>query len=339
VRTPEGDTDWRDRSGFVVEPKAPFVEFSYMGRHKAPSIVEKARIRIMSALHAASKVMELGPDDEAAAADLLFRFVKGNGLINNERLRLLALASIIITMWRRGIVVRADDVYRAYGALGGTLADRTDRKKLDYKLNALMMRIFSEVGARSDRDGLKESAAQALAGELGLDDASSAVLVALAKAINDKPVTAANVAAMVISYITGRWGATRLWDVVWPPRSQRARIDGLTVVLGDGDHVNAEVEENTVKVVCSRCGSVIYNNTDPESFPYVKGLVLYNLLSKAPHVCPRCGAGLADGRRVLVRAIGLKYHLLISSSKGTKIEKKEAKVVLPKGAALQVRKR
>ncbi len=339
VRTPEGDTNWRDKSGFVVEPKAPFVEFSYMGRHKAPSIVEKARIRIMSALHAASKVMELGPDDEAAAADLLFRFVKGNGLINNERLRLLALASIIITMWRRGIAVRADDVYRAYGALGGTLADRTDRKKLDYKLNALMMRIFSEVGARSDRDGLKESAAQALAGELGLDDASSAVLVALAKAINDKPVTAANVAAMVIAYITGRWGATRLWDVVWPPRSRMARIDGLTVVLGDGDHVNAEVEENTVKVICSRCGSVVYSNMDPESFPYVKGLVLYNLLSKAPHVCPRCGAGLADGRRVLVRAIGLKYHLLISLSKGTKIEKKEAKVVLPKGAALQVRKR
>jgi len=42
---------------------------------------------------------------------------------------------------------------------------------------------------------------------------------------------------------------------------------------------------------------------------------------------------------VLVRAIGLKYHVLISSSKGTRTEKKEAKVVLPKGAALQVRKK
>jgi ribosomal protein S27AE len=242
-------------------------------------------------------------------------------------------------MWQRGIAVRADDVYRAYEALGGTLADESDRKRLDYKLNALMMRVFAEAGIRSDREGLKESAAQALAGELGLDDASSAVLVALARAIDDKPINAANVAAMIIAYITGRWGATKLWDIVWPPRTQRARIDGLTVVIGDGDHVSAEIGDNTVKVVCSRCGTVIYSSADPESFPYVKGLVLYNLLSKAPHVCPRCGAGLADGRRVLIRAIGLRYHLLISTSKGTRTEKKEAKVVLPKGAALLLRKR
>jgi len=339
VRTPEGDTNWLEKSGFVVEPKAPFVEFSYMGRHKAPSIIEKGRIRVMKFLHAASKAMELGPDGEAMAADLLFRFIKGSGLINNERLRLTVLASIITAMWQRGIAVRADDVYRAYEVLGGRLSDRTDRKRLDRKLNALMMRMFSEAGARSDREGLKESAAQALAGELGLDDASAAVLVSLAKAINDKPINAAIVAAMIIAYISGRWGAARLWDVVWPPRSQKARIDGLTVVLGDGDHVDAEVEENTVKVVCSRCGSVVYSNADPESFPYVKGLVLYNLLSKAPHACPRCGARLGDGRRALVRAIGLRYHLLIYTSKGTRTEKKKAKVTLPKGATLQVRKR
>ncbi|MFP3287264.1 MAG: hypothetical protein RXP86_08420 [Acidilobus sp.] len=339
VRTPEGDTDWRDKSGFIVASKAPFVEFSYMGKHKAPSVVEKHRIRIMTALHAAAKVMELSPDDEAVAANLLFKFIRGNGLINNKSLRLMVLASIIAAVWQRGLAVKADDVYRAYEALGGMLSDSADRKKLDYKLNKLVMRMFSEAGTRSDRDGLKESAAQALAGELGLDDASSAVLTALAKSINDKPISAAIVAAMVIAYITGRWGVSRLWDVIWPPRSQRARIDGLTVVLGDGDHVDADVEENTVKVVCSRCGSVMYSNTDPESFPYVKGLVLYNLLSKVPHVCPKCGANLADGRMVFVRAIGLKYHQLISTSRGTRSEKKEAKVVLPKGAALQVRKR
>ncbi|MFP3265232.1 MAG: hypothetical protein RXO54_05295 [Acidilobus sp.] len=338
VRTSEGDTNWYSRSSFIVEPKAPFIEFTYTGKYKAPSPVEKERIRVMKFLHTASKAMELGSNDEAAAADILFRVMSSRDRTNNEKLRLMVLASVISAMWQRGIAVKSDSVYRTYEELGGTLSGESDRKKLDSKLNTLILRLFAEAGVRSIRNGLKESAAQALAGELGLDDSSSAVLVALTRAINDKSAVAASVAASIISYLIGRSDTANIWGVLWPPRARRVRIDGLTVVLGDGDHVDAEVEDNVAKVVCSHCGAVIYSNKNakvgPKSFPYNKEYVLRNLLSKAPHVCPVCGAKLSDDRRVFIRAIGLKYHILVSSSKGTRSVKKEAKVVLPKGAAL-----
>jgi hypothetical protein len=343
VKTHDGDTNWRDKSGFIREPLAPYVDFSYTGKHKAPSPIEKERIRIMKFLHAASEVVGLSINAEAIAARLLFTILNSRNKTNNEKLRLMVLASIISTLWQRGIAVKSESVYRAYEELGGTLADESDRKKLDNKLNTLILRIFAEGGVRSIRNGIKESAAHILAGELGLDDSSSIVLVSLARAIDDKSAVAASVAATIISYMIGRSDTANIWGILWPPRARRVRIDGLSVVLGKGDHVDADVEDNVAKVVCSRCGSVVYSNKNakvgPKSFPYNKEYVLRNLLSKVPHVCPACGASLVNNRRVFIRAIGLKYHILISTSKGTRSVKKEAKVVLPKGAALQAQEK
>jgi hypothetical protein len=347
ARTPEGDTNWLSRTHFTVEPKAPYVEVTYRGGHRGLTHSEQGRLRVMRAVHTASEVMGLSSDEEAEVADLVFRYLKGVPRVKSDLLRLVTIASAIAVMWRKGTAVRAEDVYRAYEALGGTLEGERDRKALDYALNATMIELFRRLQVRSDKDGLRESAARTLAGELGLDDSSSVVLVALAKAINEKPINAANAAATAIAYLIGHRRAVDLWKVVWPSRSQRIRIDGITIVLGDGDHTEAEAEEGAAKVVCSHCGAVIFDSrnvprikgskaSELERFSSIKWSLLSSLMRRVPQRCPVCNAMLIEDGRALIRSIGLAYHISNVTSEGFKIVKRKVGVALPKGASLKI---
>jgi len=347
ARTPEGDHNWLSRTHFTVEPKAPYVEVTYHGKHRGLTRSEEGRLRVMRAVHAASEVMSLSKDEEAEVADLVFRYLKGVPKVKTDILRLVTLASAIAVLWRKGTAVRAEDVYRAYEALGGTLNGEKDRKALDYAINATMIEMFRRLPVRSDKDGLRESAARLLAGELGLDDTSSVVLVALAKAINEKPISAADTAATTIAYLTGYRGAGSLWKIVWPPRTQRIRIDGITVMLGDGDHKEAEAEEGVAKAVCSHCGAVIFDSrnvprskrskvSEEERFNSIKWSLLSSLMRRVPQRCPFCNAALIEDGRILIRSIGLAYHTSNVTSDGFKIVKRKVSVTLPKGASLKV---
>jgi len=344
ARTPEGDHNWLSRTHFTVEPKAPYVEVTYHGKHRGLTRSEQGRLRVMRAVHTASEVMGLSKDEEAEVADLVFRYLKGVPRVKSDILRLVTLASAIAVLWRKGTAVRAEDVYRAYEALGGTINGEKDRKALDYTLNATMIEMFRRLSVRSDKDGLRESAARLLAGELGLDDTSSVVLVALAKAINEKPINAANAAATVIAYLIGYRRAANVWKIVWPPRTQRIRIDGITVVLGDGDHTEAEAEEGVAKVVCSRCGAVILDSrnvsrderskvSEQERFNAIKWSLLSSLMRRVPQRCPYCNAALIEDGRALIRSIGLAYHIPYVASG---VVKRKVSAALPKGASLKV---
>ncbi len=347
VHTPEGDTNWLSRTHFTVEPKAPYVEVTYRGGHKGLTRSEQGRLRVMRAVHAASEVMGLSKDEEAEVADLVFRYLKGVPRVKTDILRLVTLASAIAVLWRKGTAVRAEDVYRAYEALGGTLNGEKDRKALNYALSSTMINMFRSLPVRSDKEGLRESAARLLAGELGLDDASSILLVALAKAIDEKPINAANTAATTIAYLIGYRGAGSLWKIVWPPRTQRIRIDGITVMLGDGDHKEAEADEGVAKVVCSHCGAVIFDSrnvprskrswaSEQERFNSIKWSLLSSLMRKVPQRCPFCNAAFIEDGRILIRSIGLAYHISNVTSEGFKIVKRKVSVTLPKGASLKI---
>jgi hypothetical protein len=347
ARTPEGDYNWLSRTHFTVEPKAPYVEVTYRNGYKGLTRGEQGRLRVMRAVHTASEVMGLSKDEEAEVADLVFRYLKGVPRVKTDILRLVTIASAIAVMWRKGTAVRTEDVYRAYEALGGTLEGERDRKALDYALSSTMINVFRRLPVRSDKDGLRESAARMLAGELGLDDTSSVVLVALARAIDEKPINAANTAATAIAYLIGYRGAGGLWKVVWPPRTQRMRIDGITVTLGDGDHAEAEAEEGAAKAVCSHCGAVIFDSrnvprskgsrvSEQERFSAIKWSLLGNLMRRVPQRCPACNAVLAEDGRILIRSIGLAYHIPSVTSKSFKIVKRKASVTLPKGASLKI---
>jgi len=347
ARTPEGDHNWLSRTHFTVEPKAPYVEVTYRGGHKGLTRSEQGRLRVLRVVHTVSEVMGLSKDEEAEVADLVFRYFKGVPKVKSDLLRLVTIASAIAVMWRKGTAVRAEDVYRAYEALGGTLEGERDRKALDYALNATMIDMFRRLQVRSDKDGLRESAARMLASELGLDDSSSVVLVALAKAINEKPINAANAAATAIAYLIGHRRAVDLWKIVWPSRSQRIRIDGITIVLGDGDRAEAGAEEGAAKVVCSHCGAVIFDSrnlprvkgskaSELERFSSIKWFLLGNLMRKVPQRCPTCNAVLIEDGRALIRSIGLAYHIPNVTSEGFKIVKRKVSVALPKGASLKI---
>jgi len=347
VRTPEGDTNWLSRTHFTVEPKAPYVEVTYRGGHKGLTRSERSRMKVMRVVHTVSEVMGLSKDEEAEVADMVFRYLKGIPRVKSDILRLVTIASAIVVMWRKGTAVRSEDVYRAYEALGGAINGEKDRKALDYTLNATMIEIFRRLSVRSDKDGLRESAARLLAGELGLDDTSSVVLVALAKAINEKPLSAANAAATAIAYLIGYRRAVDVWKIVWPPRTQRIRIDGITIVLGDGDHIKAEAEEGVAKVVCSHCGAVIFDSrnvprrglskvSEKERFDAIKWSLLSSLMWKVPQRCSSCNAVLIEDGRALIRSIGLAYHTSDVTSEGFKIVKRKVSVALPKGASLRI---
>jgi len=347
ARTPEGDHNWLSRTHFTVEPKAPYVEVTYHGGHKGLTRSEQGRLRVMRAVHTASEVMGLSKDEEAEVADLVFRYLKGVPRVKSDILRLVTLASAIAVLWRKGTAVRAEDVYRAYEALGGTINGEKDRKALDYTLSSTMIEMFRRLSVRSDKDGLRESAARLLAGELGLDDTSSVVLVALAKAINEKPINAANAAATVIAYLIGYRRAANVWKIVWPPRTQRIRIDGITIVLGNGDHTEAEAEEGVAKLVCSHCGAIIFDSrnlprdkrskvSEQERFNSIKWSLLSSLMRRVPQRCPSCNAALIEDGRALIRSIGLAYHIPNVTSEGFKIVKRKVSVTLPKGATLKI---
>jgi len=347
VHTPEGDPHWLSRTHFTVEPKAPYVEVTFRGGHRGLTRSEQGRVRVMRAVHAVSEVMGLSKDEEAEVADLVFRYFKGVPKVKSDLLRLVTIASAIVVMWRKGTAVRAEDVYRAYEALGGTIEGERDRKALDYALNATMIDMFRRLPVMSDKDGLRESAARMLAGELGLDDASSVVLVALAKAIDEKPINAANAAATAIAYLIGHKRASDVWKVVWPPRTQRIRIDGITLVLGDGDRTEAEAEEGVAKVVCSHCGAVIFDSrniprdkrskaSEQERFNAIKWSMLSSMMREVPQRCPACNAVLMEDGRALIRSIGLAYHVPNVTSEGFKIVKRKVSVAMPKGASLKI---
>ena len=346
------DPNWVNRTHFIVEPKAPYVEITYQGRHKGLTRAEQGRIRVMHAVHAASEVMGLSINAEAAVANIALRYLAGFPRVSPALLRAAVLASAVAAAWRKGVALRSEDVYRAYEALGGALDGEKDKRKLDRAISRTMIDIFRKFPVKSDKDGLRESAARALASELGLDDASSVVLVALAKAVDEKPITAATAAATVVAYLIGYKDARGLWKVIWPPRTQRVRVDGVTVALGDGDHTEAEAEEWAAKVTCSHCGLTIFDSrrlprnkgsaaSDEKRFSYNKEAILDGLLLRVPQACPRCGARLADGERALVRAIGITYHVeYTTKSRGhvtKKMIKRSAAAVLPKGASLMVR--
>jgi len=346
------DPNWVNRTHFIVEPKAPYVEISYQGRHKGLTRAEQGRVRVMRAVHTASEVMGLSINAEAAVADIALRYLAGFPRVSPALLRAAVLASAVAAAWRRGVAVRSEDVYRAYEALGGTLDGEKDRRKLDRVISRTMIDIFRKFPVKSDKDGLRESAARTLASELGLDDASSVPLVALARAVGEKPITAAVAAATVVAYLVGYRDVRGLWKVIWPPRTQRIRVDGITVALGDGDRAEAEAEDWAAKVVCSHCGLTIFDSrrlprnrgstaSDEKWFSYNKGVILDGLLTRVPQACPRCGARLADGERVLVRAIGMTYHVEFTTKSREhvtkKVIKRSAVAVLPKGASLRVR--
>jgi len=347
ARTPEGDTNWLSRTHFTIEPKAPYVKVTFRGGHRGLTRSEQGRLRVMKVVHTVSEVMGLSKDEEAEVADLVFRYFKGVPKVKSDLLRLVTIASAIAVMWRKGTAVRSEDVYRAYEALGGTLESERDRKALNYVLNSTMIEMFRRLPVRSDKDGLRESAARMLAGELGLDDTSSVALVALAKAINEKPISAANAAATAIAYLIGYRGVGSLWKVVWPPRTQRIRIDGVTLILGDGDHTVAEAEEGAAKVMCSHCGAVIFDSrnvprskgsiaSEQERFNSIKWSLLSSLMRKVPQRCPACNARLTEDGRALIRSIGLAYHISEGTSEGFKVVRRKVSVALPRGASLRL---
>lgn len=315
--------------GFIVE-KRPFIEFS---DSRSLTHEERHKLRVLSSVYAAAKIMEL--DDEVskeAARIALSLYERWHSLKVIE-----VIAIVLAAAAEKGVAVTRESVERAYERLMMLSKGRPATATGDVfnEIKRKFLRVMMELNMKINKDDLIVSYVNILANAIGADDASRMPMIALASSIDrSRPAYSAAAAVEFFNYMMrlnrDSWS---LWKTLWPPvERKRFIIDGASVAVGTGDVEAPEPESRTVTVVCASCGARLFGvkrkplstvNYDISQIPF-----------HVPTVCPHCGARLWNGNRLMIRSVKVLYKF---RHNGNEVMMIRASALMPMESSVAVR--
>jgi DNA-directed RNA polymerase subunit RPC12/RpoP len=288
--------------GFIVE-KRPFIEFS---DSRSLTHEERHKLRVLSSVYAAAKIMEL--DDEVskeAARIALSLYERWHSLKVIE-----VIAVVLAAAAEKGVAVTRESVERAYERLTMLSKGRpfTPTGDVFNEIKRKFLRVMMELNMKINKDDLIVSYVNILANAIGADDASRMPMIVLARSIDrSRPAYSAAAAVEFFNYMMRlNRDSESLWKMLWPPvERKRFIIDGASIAVGTGNVEAPEPESRTVTVVCASCGARLFsvNHKPPSPVNYDISQIPFHV----PAVCPHCGARLWNGNRLMIRSVKVLY--------------------------------
>jgi hypothetical protein len=315
--------------GFTIE-RWPFIEFT---DSRTLTHEEKRKLRVLSSVYAATKIMEL--DDEVgkeAARRALTLYERWHGLNVIE-----VLAVVIATAMEKGVAVTRESVERAYERLMMISKGRpvTPTGEVFNKIKKKFLRVVIELNIKIDKDDLIVSYVNVLANAIGADDASRMPMIALARSIDrSRPAYSAAATVEFFNYMMRlNRDSESLWKALWPPvERKRFLIDGASISVGTGNVEAPDPVSRTVTVVCASCGARLF--TVKHEFPFPMNYDISQVPFHVPTICPHCGARLWNGNRLMLRSVKVLYRFRYS---GNKVMMIRASAIMPMGSSVAVR--
>ena len=314
--------------GFIVE-KRPYIEFS---DSRTLTLEERHKLRTLSSVYAAAKIMEL--DDEVskeAARIALELYKRWHSLKVTE-----VIAIVLAAAAEKGVAVTRENVERAYERL--TMVSRgrpvTPTGDVFNEIKKKFMRVVMELNMKIDKDGLIVSYVNILANAIGADDASRMPMIVLARSIDkSRPAYSAAAAVEFFNYMMRLdRDSESLWKMLWPPvKRKRFLIDGASVSVGAGDVKAPEPKSRTVTVVCASCGARLFSVKHEPPSPVI--FDISQIPFHVPTVCPHCGARLWDGNRLMIRSVKVLYRFRHNNE----VMMIRASALMPMGSSVAVR--
>jgi len=315
--------------GFTVE-KRPFIEFS---DSRTLTLEERHKLRVLSSVYVATKIMEL--DDEVskeAARIALSLYERWHSLRVTE-----VIAIVLAAAAEKGVAVTRESVERAYERL--TMISRgrpvTPTGDVFNEIKRKFLRVVMELNMKIDKDGLIVSYVNLLANAIGADDASRMPMIILARSIDrSRPAYSAAAAVEFFNYLMRlNRDSESLWKTLWPPVvRKRFVLDGASISVGTGDVEAPDPESRAVTVVCARCGARLYSvkHKPPSPMNFDISQVPFHV----PTVCPHCGARLWNGNRLMIRSVKALYKF---RHNGNKVMMIRASALMPMESSVAVR--
>jgi len=315
--------------GFTIE-KRPFIEFT---DSRSLTHEERHKLRVLSSVYAAAKIMEL--DDEVskeAARIALSLYERWHSLKVTE-----VIAIVLAAAAEKGVAVTRESVERAYERLT-MLSKGRPVAPTGYVFNEIkrkFLRVMMELNMKIDKDDLIVSYVNVLANAIGADDASRMPMIALARSIDrSRPAYSAAAAVEFFNYMMrlDRDGEM-LWKMFWPPvEKKRFIIDGASVAVGTGDVEAPDPKSRTVTVVCASCGARLFSVKHEPPSPVI--FDISQIPFHVPAVCPHCGARLWNGNRLMIRSVKVLYKFRHNDNEVMMIR---ASALLPMESSVAVR--
>jgi len=282
---------------------------------------EKQKLRILSAVYAVARLMELDRETGAEAARIALRlYGQPHGLRASD-----IVAAAIAAAMERGIAVTRESVERAYELLTSTSRSgpaSTPTDELHIKVERSLMRIIMDFNIKVKKEDIIASYVNIMANAIGADDISRIPMIALARAIDtSRPGYSAAAAVGFFGKLMRLSDDDEpLWRMIWPPvKRKRFVLDSASLSVGTGDVEAPDVGPRTVTVVCARCGAVLHSvNYKPPSPMHILSVRQAPLF--LPSVCPRCGARIWDGNRLIVRSVKVTFNYRQGNNKVKKIK-------------------
>ena len=314
--------------GFTIE-KRPFIEFS---DSRSLTHEERHKLRVLSSVYAAAKIMEL--DDEVskeAARIALSLYERWHSLKVVE-----IIAIVLAAAAEKGVAVTRESVERAYERLTMLSKGRpvAPTGHVFNEIKRKFLRVMMELNMKINKDDLIVSYVNILANAIGADDASRMPMIALARSIDrSRPAYSAAAAVEFFNYMMRlSRDSESLWKMLWPPvERKRFIIDGASVAVGTGNVEAPEPESRTVTVVCASCGARLFSVKHEPPSPVI--FDISQIPFHVPTVCPHCGARLWDGNRLMIRSVKVLYRFRHNNE----VMMIRASALMPMGSSVAVR--
>ncbi len=315
--------------GFTIE-KRPFIEFT---DSRSLTHEERHKLRVLSSVYAATKIMELDDEVSKEAARIALELY--------ERWHSLKVAEVIAIVLaaaaEKGVAVTRESVERAYERLTMLSKGRpaTPTGDVFNEIKRKFLRVMMELNMKINKDDLIVSYVNILANAIGADDASRMPMIALARSIDrSRPAYSAAAAVEFFNYMMRlNKDSESLWKMLWPPvERKRFLIDGVSVAVGTGNVEAPEPETRTVTVVCASCGARLFSvkHKPPSPVNYDISQIPFHV----PTVCPHCGARLWDGNRLMIRSVKVLYKF---RHNGNEVMMIRASALMPMESSVAVR--
>ncbi len=321
--------DSHESPGFIVE-KRPYIEFM---DSRSLTHEERHKLRTLSSVYAAAKIMEL--DDEVskeAARIALSLYERWHSLKVTE-----VIAIVLAAAAEKGVAVTRENVERAYERLTMISRGRPSMPTDDVfnEIKRKFLRVMMELNMKINKDNLIVSYVNILANVIGIDDASRMPMIALARSIDrSRPAYSAAAAVEFFNYMMRlNRDSESLWKMLWPPvERKRFLIDGASVAVGTGDVEAPEPESRTVTVVCASCGARLFSVKHKPLSPM--NYDISRIPFHVPTVCPHCGARLWNGNRLMIRSVKVLYKF---RHNGNEVMMIRASALMPMESSVAVR--
>jgi len=315
--------------GFTIE-KRPFIEFT---DSRSLTHEERHKLRVLSSVYAAAKIMEL--DDEVskeAARIALSLYERWHSLKVVD-----VIAIVLAAAAEKGVAVTRESVERAYERLTMLSKGRpvTPTGDVFNEIKRKFLRVMMELNMKINKDDLMVSYVNILANAIGADDASRMPMIALARSIDkSRPAYSAAAAVEFFNYMMRLWkDGEMLWKMLWPPvERKRFLIDGASVAVGTGNVEAREPKSKSVTVVCASCGARLFSVKHKPQSPI--NYDISQIPFHVPAVCPHCGARLWNGNRLMIRSVKVLYKFRHNDNEVMMIR---ASALLPMESSVAVR--